>query len=109
MNRFIREGSLLKKCDLVHSTISELDANLLPYSHAAVLVMILRLRQICAHPYLILVSGCYLRGMTPRLNYPSQTSDESSGDATAIAGVGEANEVRRAIAAKGYDWVNMVR
>lgn len=39
----------------------------------------------------------------------SQTSDEDSGDPTAIAGVGEDNELRRAIVAKGHDWVNMVR
>ncbi|KAF9784773.1 SNF2 family N-terminal domain-containing protein [Thelephora terrestris] len=72
VNRFIREGSLLK-------------------NHAAVLVMILRLRQICSHPYLIL------------------TSDENAGDATGITGIGEDNELRRAITVKGYDWVNMMK
>ncbi|KAF9649722.1 hypothetical protein BDM02DRAFT_3186073 [Thelephora ganbajun] len=72
VNRFVKEGSLLK-------------------NHTAVLVMILRLRQICAHPYLIL------------------TSDASSGDATAVTGVGEDNELRRAMAVNGYDWVNMMK
>jgi hypothetical protein len=47
--------------------------------------------------------------MTSMLTYPFQTSDESSGDATAITGVGEDKELRRAITAKGYDWVNMVQ
>jgi len=40
---------------------------------------------------------------------PFQTSDASSGDATAVTGVGEENELQRAMKAKGYDWVNMVR
>ena len=47
--------------------------------------------------------------MTRILIYPFQTSDETAGDATAIAGAGGDNELGRAIAVKGYDWVNMVR
>ena len=43
------------------------------------------------------------------LTSPFQTSDASSGDATAITGVGEQSELSRAMTAKGYDWVNMVR
>lgn len=69
MNKFIREGSLLKKYSSARPTASELRLTFLP-SHAAVLVMILRLRQICAHPYLILVSGSRSSQMTPALTYP---------------------------------------
>lgn len=47
--------------------------------------------------------------MPGMLIHPFQTSDENSGDATAITGAGEENELRRAIVLKGYDWVNMVR
>lgn len=70
--------------------------------------MILRLRQLCSHPYLILVSKTGFHQFTQMLTRLSQTSDESSGDATAVVGIGEDNELRRAINAKGHDWVNMV-
>ena len=47
--------------------------------------------------------------MTPMLTQISQTSDASSGDATAFTGVGEDKELLRAKTAKGHDWVNMVQ
>ena len=47
--------------------------------------------------------------MTLTLTHPFQTTDAESGDATAVTGVSEDKEMRRAIAAKGYDWVNMVQ
>lgn len=47
--------------------------------------------------------------MTRMLIYPFQTSDEASGDATAITRAGGDSELGRVIAVRGYDWVNMVR
>lgn len=71
--------------------------------------MILRLRQLCSHPYLILVSQTGLTSTDSNADCLSQTSDASSGDATAVTGVGEGNELRRAVVIKGHDWVNMVQ
>jgi len=47
--------------------------------------------------------------MTPTLTHHFQTTDADSGDATAVTGAGEDKELRRAMASKGYDWVNMVQ
>ncbi|KAJ2925510.1 hypothetical protein H1R20_g11584, partial [Candolleomyces eurysporus] len=72
LNKFIRERTLLK-------------------NHAAVLVMILRLRQLCCHPHLIL----------------SQTAGFE--DPTLLMGTDFEKDLSRARKAMGHPWVNTIR
>ncbi|KAJ7662894.1 SNF2 family N-terminal domain-containing protein [Mycena rosella] len=74
LNRFIRNGTLVK-------------------NHAAVLVMILRLRQLCCHPYLIL----------------SIAEGEGYGDPTLLLGSDTEKERGRAANLMGRPWVDSVK
>ncbi|KAF9040113.1 SNF2 family N-terminal domain-containing protein [Panaeolus papilionaceus] len=71
INRFIKDGTLLK-------------------NHTFILVMILRLRQLCCHPYLILV----------------QDDDEEEDGETSVQAA--ATELTRAKTCMGQSWVNEV-
>ncbi|KAJ7024175.1 SNF2 family DNA-dependent ATPase [Mycena alexandri] len=74
LNRFIRAGTLVK-------------------NHAAVLVMILRLRQLCCHPHLIL----------------SIAEGQGFGDPTLLMGSDTEKERGRALNLMGKPWVDSVK
>ncbi|KAJ7468732.1 SNF2 family DNA-dependent ATPase [Mycena latifolia] len=74
LNRFIRNGTLVK-------------------NHAAVLVMILRLRQLCCHPHLIL----------------SIAEGQGYGDPTLLVGSDTEKERGRALNLMGRAWVEAVK
>ncbi|KAJ6542826.1 SNF2 family N-terminal domain-containing protein [Mycena capillaripes] len=74
LNRFIRAGTLVK-------------------NHAAVLVMILRLRQLCGHPHLIL----------------SLAEGQGFGDPTLLLGSDAEKERGRALKLMGKPWVDSVK
>ncbi|KAJ7156150.1 SNF2 family DNA-dependent ATPase [Mycena filopes] len=74
LNRFIRAGTLVK-------------------NHAAVLVMILRLRQLCCHPHLIL----------------SIAEGQGFGDPTLLMGSDTEKERGRALNLMGKPWVDAVK
>ncbi|KAJ6490225.1 SNF2 family DNA-dependent ATPase [Mycena vitilis] len=74
LNRFIRAGTLVK-------------------NHAAVLVMILRLRQLCCHPHLIL----------------SIAEGQGYGDPTLLMGSDTEKERGRALTLMGRSWVEAIK
>ncbi|KAJ6562842.1 SNF2 family DNA-dependent ATPase [Mycena vulgaris] len=74
LNRFIRDGTLVK-------------------NHAAVLVMILRLRQLCCHPHLIL----------------SIAEGQGYGDPTLLLGSDTEKERGRALNLMGRPWVESIK
>ncbi|KAJ7619382.1 SNF2 family DNA-dependent ATPase [Roridomyces roridus] len=74
LNRFIRAGTLVK-------------------NHAAVLVMILRLRQLCCHPHLIL----------------SIAEGQGYSDPTLVVGSDTATERGRALKLMGRPWVEAIK
>ncbi|KAJ7131709.1 SNF2 family DNA-dependent ATPase [Mycena crocata] len=74
LNRFIRDGTLVK-------------------NHAAVLVMILRLRQLCCHPHLIL----------------SIAEGQGYSDPTLLVGSDTEKERGRALKLMGKPWVDSVK
>ena len=81
--------------------------------------MILRLRQICAHPYLVLVRPPFSSSLAPLLHSltrllicgspATQHETDDFADPTALLGSDGDKELARATKLVGAKWVNMVR
>lgn len=89
---------------------------LMIYSHAFVLVLILRLRQMCIHPSLILVCTCHLFLCTPFHRAYSVLcwrqkagADELDDPTTMMSDTVQQKELLRAVKAMGGPWVSDVR
>lgn len=107
LSKFIKERTLVKKYVVYYLRVDYwLIINLV--SHAIVLVMILRLRQLCCHPNLILVSSLHLLTTHIRFITIRQRDTDDFEDPTLLmAGDGE-KELSRAIKYMGKSWVNDV-
>lgn len=76
-------------------------------SHSFVLVLILRLRQLCCHPYLILV-----RIPTGELSFDLpilQSRDEAEDDPAMVAADAPEKDFARAVRVMGAQWATEVR
>jgi len=107
VNKFIKENTVVKKCVPIPE-VPRLIAHL-GLSHVFILVLILRLRQLCCHPYLTLVTHPFILHNYFNIYEPFlQSLTEAFDDPGMLVASGAEKELSRAKKIMGVSWVNQV-